>query len=60
MHSPGMIARRGLNGLYELCTGRNDYAPLDEEHYRQRILVMISTFWLLLVVALTILSLIHI
>ena len=56
MHTLGAIARKCLNGLYELCTGTSDYAPLDEEHYRQRILVMISTFWLVLVVALTILT----
>lgn len=49
MISPVAFARKSLNGLYELCTGRSDYAPLNDGQYRERILVMTSTFWLLLV-----------
>ncbi len=49
MHALLGLARRGLNGLYELCTGRNEYIPLNEEHYRQRILVTIASFWMVLV-----------
>ncbi|MDG2045580.1 MAG: diguanylate cyclase [Halioglobus sp.] len=33
--------------LFRLCTGSPVYDALNEEHYRQRILVMISCFWLL-------------
>ena len=33
--------------LFRLCTGSSVYDELNEEHYRQRILVMISCFWLL-------------
>ncbi|MEZ5569749.1 MAG: GGDEF domain-containing protein [Halioglobus sp.] len=40
---------------FYLCTGRSEHGPLDEEHYRQRILVMTSCFWLLTVIATTIL-----
>ncbi len=54
MHSLVGVARRCLNGLYELCTGRTEYVPLDEEHYRQRILVMISACWMLLVLVTTV------
>ena len=54
MHSLAGLARRGLNGLYELSTGRTEYVPLDEEHYRQRILVTISAFWMLLVLVTTV------
>jgi len=49
MHALLGLARRGLNGLYELSTGRNEYIPLNEEHYRQRILVTIAAFWMVLV-----------
>ena len=52
MQSFGAKARKSLNFLYEVCTGRSEYCPLDEEHYRQRLLVMTSTFWMLLVFAL--------
>ena len=39
-----------------VCTGRDPLRPLDEENYRQRILAITSFFWLLTVVALTVLS----
>ncbi|NND67876.1 MAG: GGDEF domain-containing protein [Halioglobus sp.] len=54
MHSLAALARRSLGGLYEICTGRTEYNPLDEEHYRQRLLVTISAFWLLLVLVTTV------
>ena len=38
---------------FQLCTGRPAQDQLDEEHYRQRILVMTSGFWLFTVIALT-------
>ncbi|MFT4613936.1 MAG: diguanylate cyclase (GGDEF)-like protein [Bacteroidia bacterium] len=56
MHSLGAIARKGLNVLYEISTGRSEYNPLDEEHYRQRILVMTSAFWFVLVLSLSIVT----
>lgn len=37
----------------QLCTGQPDSTPLDEEHYRRRILVMTTLFWLLTVIGLT-------
>ena len=54
MNSLTAIARKSLNALYELCTGRSEYVPLDEEHYRQRILVMTNAFWMGLVILLTV------
>lgn len=39
-----------------VCTGRDPLRPLDEENYRQRILAITSFFWLLTVVALTLIS----
>mgnify|MGYP001824808407 CR=1 FL=1 len=39
-----------------VCTGRDPLRPLDEENYRQRILAITSFFWLLTVVALTVIS----
>lgn len=54
MNSLAAIVRKSLNGLYELCTGRSEYVPLNEEHYRQRILVMTSMFWFLCVLFLTV------
>ncbi|MDZ7783071.1 MAG: GGDEF domain-containing protein [Halioglobus sp.] len=39
---------------FRLCTGHTTYNPLDEELYRQRLLVMTSFFWLLNVGLLTI------
>jgi len=38
---------------FRLCTGHTTYNPLDEELYRQRLLVMTSFFWLLNVAVLT-------
>jgi len=43
-------------GWIRLCTGNDPLRPLDEEHYRQRILAIASFFWLLTVLALTIVS----
>lgn len=54
MNSLAALARKSLNGLYELCTGRSEYVPLNEEHYRQRILVMTSMFWFACVLVLTV------
>ena len=39
---------------FRVCTGNTEYGPLDDEHYRQRILVMTSCFWLFIVVVLTV------
>ena len=39
-----------------LCTGRDPLRPLDEEHYRQRILAITSFFWLLTVVGVTVVT----
>jgi len=41
---------------FRICTGNAEYGALDEEHYRQRILVMTSCFWLLTVLCLTLLT----
>lgn len=45
-----MPLRKVRNWWFHLCTGRSVYGRSDEEHYRQRILVMTSCFWLLTVV----------
>lgn len=47
-------ARKFRNCLVLLCTGSEAYGSLDEEHYRQRILVMTSAFWLLIIALSTI------
>lgn len=47
---------RALERWVELCTGREQGEGLDEEHYRQGILAITSLFWLLTVIALTIIS----
>jgi diguanylate cyclase (GGDEF)-like protein len=39
-----------------LCTGRDPLRPLDEEHYRQRILAITSFFWLLTVIGVTVIT----
>ncbi|MEP5566271.1 MAG: GGDEF domain-containing protein [Halioglobus sp.] len=39
-----------------LCTGRDPLRPLDEEHYRQRILAITSFFWLLTVIGVTVVT----
>lgn len=39
-----------------LCTGRDPLRPLDEEHYRQRILALTSFFWLLTVIIVTVVT----
>lgn len=44
--------RKARNWWFQLCTGRTEYSTPDEEQYRQRILVMTSGFWLLLVILL--------
>lgn len=45
--------RKARNGWFYLCTGRSVYDGADEEHHRQRILVMTSAFLLLLVLLFT-------
>ncbi len=47
--------RRIRDWWFRVCTGNLAYGTLDEEHYRQRILVMTSSFWLATVVVLTLL-----
>lgn len=56
MYALGKQVRRLRNWLVLLCTGKEEYGSLDEEHYRQRILVMTSAFWLLTVVLLTVIT----
>jgi diguanylate cyclase (GGDEF)-like protein len=46
--------RQMRNWWFRICTGNTDVTALDEELYRQRILVMASSSWLLAVVFLTI------
>lgn len=50
MYSLTMPLRKVRNWWFHLCTGRSVYGRSDEEHYRQRILVMTSCFWLLTVI----------
>jgi diguanylate cyclase (GGDEF)-like protein len=45
-----MPLRKVRNWWFHLCIGRSVYGRSDEEHYRQRILVMTSCFWLLTVI----------
>ena len=47
------LPARLMNWWVRLCTGREVQNALDEEHYRQQILVITSLFWLLTVLALT-------
>jgi len=47
--------RKARNWWFHLCTGRSVYDQANEELHRQRILVMTSAFWLILVLFLTIL-----
>jgi diguanylate cyclase (GGDEF)-like protein len=47
------LPTRLINWWVKLCTGRETQNSLDEEHYRQQILVITSLFWLLTVLALT-------
>ncbi len=49
MHPLTVPLRKARNWWFHLCTGRSVYSRSDEEHYRQRILVMTSGFWLLTV-----------
>lgn len=49
-------SRRFLQWLVHLCTGEPSFAAADEEHYRQRILVITTAFWLLSVLLLTIVT----
>ena len=39
-----------------LCTGRDPLRPLDEEHYRERMLALTSFFWLLTVIIVTVVT----
>lgn len=48
--------RRARKAWMQLCTGTPAGKALDEEHYRQQILVMASTAWLLAVIALTLIT----
>ena len=41
---------------FQLCTGHSGFGPLNEELYRQRILVMTSCFLLFTVIALTLIT----
>lgn len=50
MHSLTVPLRKARNWWFHLCTGRSVYGHTDEEHYRQRILVMTSAFWLIVVI----------
>jgi diguanylate cyclase (GGDEF)-like protein len=54
MYSLTTPLRKARNWWFELCTGREVYARSDEEHHRQRILVMTSGFWLITVLLFTI------
>ncbi len=56
MYSLIVPLRKARNWWFELCTGRSVYGRSDEEHHRQRILVMTSCFWLLLVIVLATLT----
>jgi diguanylate cyclase (GGDEF)-like protein len=49
MYSLSVPLRKARNWWFHLCTGRAVYEHADEEHHRQRILVMISGFWLFMV-----------
>jgi diguanylate cyclase (GGDEF)-like protein len=53
MYSLTVQLRKARNWWFHLCTGRDVYGRSDEEHYRQRILVMTSAFWLITVVLFT-------
>jgi diguanylate cyclase (GGDEF)-like protein len=48
--------RKVRNWWFQLCTGRSVYDRSDEENHRQRILVMTSAFWLLLVIFLAVIT----
>ncbi len=52
MYSLMVMLRKARNWWFQLCTGRSVYGRSDEEHHRQRILVMTSCFWLILVLLL--------
>ena len=54
MYSLAAPLRKARNWWFHLCTGRSVHGPTDEEHYRQRILVMTSSFWLLTVILFTV------
>lgn len=56
MYSLRKQAREFLHWLVWLCTGQKHFGAADEEHYRQRILVMTTAFWLLTVLLLTVVT----
>jgi len=56
MHSLTIPLRKARNWWFQLCTGRTVYDRSDEENHRQRILVMTSAFWLLLVIFLAVIT----
>ena len=53
MHGMRRYLRRLQDWWFQLCTGQSEHGPLDEEHYRQRILAMTSFFWLFSLVVMT-------
>ncbi len=53
MHPLTAQLRKARSWWSHLCTGRDVYGRIDEEHHRQRILVMTSAFWLVMVVLFT-------
>jgi len=56
MHSLTIPLRKVRNWWFQVCTGRSVYDRSDEENHRQRILVMTSAFWLLLVIFLALVT----
>lgn len=57
MYSVSALYKQFLEWWYLLCTGHVEESELDdEEHYRRRILVMASLFWLVTVMALTVVT----
>lgn len=56
MQSLTLPLRKARNWWFQLCTGRSVYDGSDEENHRQRILVMTSAFWLILVVFLALVT----
>lgn len=53
MYSLTIPLRKARNWWFHLCTGRSVNDRADEEHHRQRILVMTSAFWLITVLLFT-------
>ena len=53
MYSLTVPLRKARNWWFHLCTGRSVYEQSDEEHHRQRILVMTSGSWLITITVFT-------